>query len=50
MVVDVILRKWVTMVALAEEAVEPGATVNEGFGQDVQRLAAYLYVDNGILN
>ena len=37
------------MVALTEEAVEPGAAVMEVFGQDVKQLSAYLYADGGLL-
>ena len=32
-----------------EEAVDPGATDTEAFGQDVQHLSAYFYSDDGLL-
>ena len=37
------------MVAVTEEAVDPGLSGTEGFERDVQRLADYFYVDNGLL-
>ena len=49
MVVDALLRHWVTVVESTGGAVDPGADGMEGFGQDVQRLAEYFYVDDGIL-
>ena len=43
MIVDAVLRHWVTMVEMLEEALELGAAVTEGFARDMQRLTAYLY-------
>ena len=43
MVVDVVLWHWFTVVAETERTVEPGT---EGFGQEIQRMAAYFYADN----
>ena len=37
------------MVVSTEEAVDPGTTGTEGFGRDVQQLAAYFYAGDGIL-
>ena len=47
-VVDAVLRHWVTVVASTEESVDPGAADTKGFGRDVQHTAAYFYSDNGI--
>ena len=44
-----VLQHWVSVVALPGEAVEPGAVVTGGFGQDIQHLAAYFYAGDGIL-
>ena len=49
MVLDEVLRHWVTVVEMLEEAVELGAAVTGGFARDMQRLAAYLYYDYGLL-
>ena len=47
--VDAVLRRWVTMVEVSEEAVPPGAANTEGFGMNMQRLAEYFYADHGII-
>ena len=44
MVVDTVLRHRISVVVEAE-----GEAVPEGFGWDVQHMAAYLYVDDGLL-
>ena len=49
MILDEVLRHFVSVVTFTGEAVEPGADDTEGFGQNVQRLAAYFYAGNGIL-
>ena len=49
-VVDAVLRHWVTVVALMEDSVDPGTADTEDFGWDVQHITAYFYADNGILN
>ena len=46
LVVDAVLRYWATVVAATEGVAELDI---EGFEQDIQRLAAYLYCDNIIL-
>ena len=48
-VVYAFLQNWVTVVELAEEAVEPGVADTEVYRKDVQRLSEYFYADNGIL-
>ena len=37
------------MVASTEDTVYPSVTDTEGFVQDVQHIAAYFYVENGLL-
>ena len=44
-----VLQHWVTVAALTEESVDPGAVDTEGFRRDVQHIAAYLYAENGLL-
>ena len=44
--VDTVLRHWVSVVAATEWTAEPST---EGFGQDIQRLEKYFYADNGLL-
>ena len=39
-VVDAFLQHWVTMVALMEDVVIPGAAGTEGFGWDVHETTA----------
>ena len=46
LVVDAVLRHWVSVVAVTQGEADPGA---EGFGQDIQRLVKYFYANNGIL-
>ena len=48
-IVDAIIRHWVTVVAATEEVVDPAVARTEGFGWNVQRLEEYFYADNGIL-
>ena len=48
-VVDVVLQKWVTVVALKEESVDPGVANPEGFVRYVQHLAAYFYAYDRLL-
>ena len=38
--IDAVLRHWIDMVALAEKALDPEVADTEGFGRDVQHLAA----------
>ena len=45
MVVDALLRHWVTVVAELEEAAPMGAAITEGFKRYVQRLETYFYPD-----
>ena len=49
MVVDAVLCHWITVVAESEEAVPLGAASMEVFGRDMQRLTAYFYADDRIL-
>ena len=44
--VDVVLRYWITMVESMEETVDPSIV---GFGRYIHWMAAYLYVDDGLL-
>ena len=46
LVVDAVLRYWATVVAATEGVAELDI---EGFEQDIQRLAAYLYANYGPL-
>ena len=41
-VVDAVIRHWVTVVSLTEAG-------EEGLGETVQELAAYFYADNGLI-
>ena len=45
--VDAVLRHWVSVVEETEGTAEPST---EGFGQDIQRLEKYFYADNGLLD
>ena len=47
MVVDVVLRHWVTFVASTEDLVDPGVAGMEGFGRDVQKLSAPCHALGG---
>ena len=49
LVVDAVLRYWVTVVETLEETPPPVADSMDCFGRDVQRLAAYFYADDGLL-
>ena len=48
-VVDAFLRHWFTIVMKLDEAVLPGASNIERSGRNVHYLAAYFYIDNGLL-
>ena len=48
-VVDEVLRHWVTMVAVLEEVVPPVAANTKGFRKYIQRLVTDFYADNGLL-
>ena len=43
---DAVLWQWVTVVADMEDTWDPST---EGFGRDIQRLAAYFYADDGLM-
>ena len=46
MVVDAVLRHWVSVVAAMEGLVDPGT---EGLVQDIQRMVVYFYTNDGPL-
>ena len=48
-VVDAVLQHWVTVVAVTEWSVEPGASGTESFGQYVQQLVGFFYAGDGLL-
>ena len=48
-VLDEVLRYWVTMVKYTEDAVEPVVAYTEGFGWNIQCVSAYFYSEYGII-
>ena len=46
-VLDAVLRHWITVAETKENIVDLGAAETEGFGRDMQKLSAQLYSDGG---
>ena len=49
LVVDAVLRHWVSVVVVSEEVVPPRVAYMKGFGRYVQPLVAYFYPDKTII-